>query len=103
MVHSHGEVARYRIHEDKSTVLIEVAEIGESKERLLEAFGECQSGQCSCPTNEYDKLESMGVEPGEDLIRMRLEPKPGTKFDTSQIAACLDYATATLPPAKNDP
>jgi len=103
VVHRDGEVARYRIHEDKSTVLIEVAEVGEGKEQLLEAFGECQSGQCSCPTNEYDKLESMEVEPGEDLIRMRLEPKPGTKFDTSQIAACLDYTTATLPPAKNDP
>ncbi len=59
-----GEVARYRIHEDKSTVLIKVAEVGESKEQLLEAFGECQGGQCSCPTNEYDKLESMEVEPG---------------------------------------
>jgi hypothetical protein len=101
-MHRDGEVARYRIHEDKSTVLIEVAEVGESKEQLLEAFGECQSGQCSCPTTEYDKLESMEVEPGEDLIRMRLQPKPGTKFDTSQIAACLDYTTATLPPAKND-
>ena len=103
VVHADGEVACYRIHEDKSTVLIEVAEFGESKEQLLETLGECQNGQCSCPTNEYDKLESMEVEPGEDLIRMRLEPKPGTKFDTSQIAACLNYTTATLPPAKNDP
>jgi len=93
-------MARYRIHEDKSTVLIEVAEVGASKEQLLEAFGECQSGQCSCPTNEYDKLESMEVEPGENLIRMRLEPKPGEKLDTSQIAACLDYTTAAIAPSQ---
>jgi len=96
-------VARYRIHEDKSTVLIKVAEVGESKEQLLEAFGECQGGQCSCPTNEYDKLESMEVEPGEDLIRMRLEPKPGTKFDMSQIASASISHDRDAPPAKNDP
>jgi hypothetical protein len=96
-------MARYRVHEAKSTVLIEVTDVGEAKERLLEAFGECQNGQCSCPTNEYDKLESLKVESGEDVIRMRLEPKPGEKFDASQIAACLDYTTAAIGPTKNDP
>ena len=100
VVYGGGEMARYRIHEDKSTVLIEVAEVGASKEKLLEAFGECQSGQCSCPTNEYDKLESIEIEPGENQIRLRLEPKPGEKLDTSQIAACLDYTTAAIAPTQ---
>jgi hypothetical protein len=94
-------MARYRIDEhDESKVLIEVAEVGENQDRLLEAFGECQAGQCSCPTNEYDKLESMEVKQGEDLIRLRLEPKPGEKLDTSQIAACLDYTTAAIAPSQ---
>jgi len=92
-------MARYRIDEhDESKVLIEVAEIGENQDRLLEAFVECQAGQCSCPTNEYGKLESLEVEQGEDLIRVRLEPKPGEKLDMSQIAACLDYTTASIGP-----
>jgi hypothetical protein len=80
-----------------------VSDIGEAKARLLEAYGECQNGQCSCPTNEYYKLESVKVEPGEDVIRMRLEPKPGEKFDAFQIAACLDYKTATIAQTNNDP
>jgi hypothetical protein len=97
-------MARYRIDEhDESKVLIEVAEVGKNQDQLLEAFGECQAGQCSCPTNEYDKLESMEVEQGEDLIRLRLEPKPGRQLDTSQIAACLDYTTAAIAPSQNDP
>ena len=45
---------------------------------------------------KYDKLESMEVEPGENLLRMRLEPKPGEKLGTSQIAACLNYTTAAI-------
>ena len=27
------------------------------------------------------------------MIRLRLDSKPGEKFDTSEIAACLDYTT----------
>ena len=89
-------MARYNIEEKDSTVSIEVAEIGGHEDQLMEAFGECQAGQCSCPTNEYDKLASMEVEQGEDLIRLRLEPKPGEKFDASQIAACIDYTTTKI-------
>jgi uncharacterized protein (DUF433 family) len=94
-------MAHYRIDEnDESKVLVELVEAGDHQDQLIEAFGECQAGQCSCPTNEYDKLESMEVEQGEGVIRMRLEPKPGEKLDKSQIAACLDYTTATLSPSQ---
>jgi len=89
-------MARYQIDEQESTVLIEVAEVAGHQEELMQAFGECQVGQCSCPTTEYTKLASMEVEQGEDLIRLRLDPKPGQKFDTSEIAACLDYTTAKV-------
>jgi hypothetical protein len=53
-------------------------------------------GQCMCPTDEYEKLASMEVEYAGDRIRLRLESKPGEMFDTSEIAACLDYTTAKL-------
>lgn len=94
-------MARYRIDEEDSTVSIEVAEVGGHTGQMLEALGECQAGQCSCPTNEYDKLASMEVEQGEDVIRLRLEPKPGEKFDISEIAACLDYTTTKVDQAKS--
>jgi hypothetical protein len=89
-------MASYRIEERESVVLIEVAEVGGRQDRLIEAFGECQDGRCSCPTNEYDKLESMEVEQGEDLIRLRLQIKPGERLDPSAIEACLDYTTAEV-------
>ena len=89
-------MAKYRIDEKASTVSIEIAEVGGRQDELMQTFGECQSGHCSCPTNEYEKLASMEVEQGEDLIRLRLEPKPGEIFDTSEIAVCLDYTTAKV-------
>jgi hypothetical protein len=89
-------MARYRIEERESTVSIEVTGVGGQQNQLLEAFGECQAGQCSCPTDEYQKLAAIDVQHAGDLIRLRLEAKPGEKFDTAEIAACLDYTTAKL-------
>jgi hypothetical protein len=89
-------IARYRIEDDGPAVSIEVTEAGGRQDELVEAFGECQAGQCTCPTDEYEKLASMEVEQAGDLIRIRLQPQPGEKIDTSEIAACLDYTTARV-------
>ena len=89
-------MAKYHIHEDDRAVSVELTDVGEKKEQLLEAFGDCQAGRCSCPTDEYKKLASMEVEEAGGLIKLRLETKPGEKLDTAQIAACLDYTTARL-------
>jgi len=86
----------YRIEEDESGLSVELNGAAGKTDELLEAFGECKEGQCSCPTDEYKKLASMDVEQSGDVIRLRLEAKAGEKFDTSEIAACLDYTTPKL-------
>jgi hypothetical protein len=94
-------MARYRVQEKESTVSIEVTEAAGQQDQLLEAFGECQAGHCSCPTDEYQKLAAMHVEQSGDVIHVRLEAKPGEKLDTTEIAACLDYSTARLTQTKD--
>jgi hypothetical protein len=89
-------VARYRVDAQESAVSIDVTEAGRHQQQLLEAFGECQAGDCACPTNEYEKLASMEVEQTGDSIRIRLQAKPGEEIDTSEIEACLDYTTAKV-------
>ncbi len=69
-------------------------EVADQQDQLPQAFGECQAGQCSCPTDEYRKLAGMVVEQGDNVIRLRLDAKPGQKSDVDEIAACLDYTTA---------
>lgn len=86
-------MARYEVEEKASTVSIEVSDVSGQEHQLLQAFGECQSGQCSCPTDEYAKLASMKVEQFGDRILIQLEPKPGERLDITEIAACLDYTT----------
>jgi hypothetical protein len=52
---------------------------------------DCASGSCGCPTNQYDRLESMDVKSGDGNITVRLRPLPGERLDTDEIRACLDY------------
>lgn len=87
-------MAHYRIKESESAVSIELTEVAGNQEQLLRAFAACQAGQCSCPTDEYQKLAAVDIQQGAEEIRLELEPKPGEKFDLSEIAACLDYTTA---------
>lgn len=81
----------YTIRSDEDEVAIEITGAGGSQAELLQAFGECQQGQCSCPTNEYEKVDAMNVEPAGDRIAITLRAKPGVWFDADEIAACLDY------------
>ncbi len=89
-------MARYRIQEADASISIEVTEVGGHENELMQAFGECQAGRCSCPTEEYAKLASMEVQERPDGISLRLEAKEGTKLNASEIAACLDYTTELL-------
>jgi hypothetical protein len=81
----------YKINATGATVAIQITGVGERQDELLQAFGECAEGRCSCPTDEYEKVAAMDVQPGQDRIDINLEAKPGTTLDTSEIEACLDY------------
>ena len=82
---------KYRIEPKPEELDIEVTELEGKRERLLEAFQECQEGRCSCPTDEYEKLDSMEIEQEEDKIVLRLKSKPHTTFDQAEIDKCLQH------------
>ena len=90
-------MARYRIDEDETAVSIELTDLaGRRREDLMEAFGECQEGRCTCPTEEYRKVASMDVEAEEDRIAIRLSSKPGERLDSSEIDACLNHTVGKV-------
>lgn len=87
-------MTKYTINTDDTSVAIELTQVAGHQDELLAALGECQEGRCSCPTNEYEKLAAMDVQPDEDSIAIKLRAKPGTTLDPDEIAACLDYSLA---------
>lgn len=82
---------KYKIDENENGIDISVADVKNSKQKLLEAFRECQEGRCSCPTEEYKKLASLEVEQNRDGIQLRLKSKLGETINKSEIEKCLDY------------
>lgn len=84
-------IMKHRIKEQETNVDIEIEDLEGKQKKLLEAFQECKEGRCTCPTREYEKLDSLYVESGEDKIRLRLKPKPGKLFDRSELDKCMQH------------
>jgi hypothetical protein len=89
-------MARYRVQDQPQGVAIQVTEVAGRQRQLLEAFQECQSGHCTCPTDEYQKVAGMQVTEGADKVTLHLQARPGTRFDAREISACLDHTIAKV-------
>ena len=88
------------IKADADGLNIEITEIQGKEKQLLEAFQECQEGHCSCPTNEYSKLESLEIEQTGGKLNLRLSAKEGEVFDSAEIGKCLDYTEKKVTSSK---
>ena len=82
---------KYKIDEKENGIGISVTDVKDRKNELLEAFRECQEGRCSCPTEEYKKLDSLEVEQNGEGIQLHLKSRHGEKINKSEIERCLDH------------
>lgn len=79
---------------------VEVSEIEGKEEHLLTEFQACKEGRCSCPSDEYKKLDSLDIDHLAGKIRLRLSAKSGQAFDKAEIEKCLDHTEMKLYPNK---
>lgn len=84
---------KYQIETTKDGTKIQISNVATTTQQrqLMDAFQDCQNGTCSCPTNEYQKLEKMEITGDNGLIVLNLKPKTGMELDQSEIARCLEY------------
>ena len=75
---------KYKVESAENEIKIEVTETKGKQEKLLQAFQECQEGRCTCPTQEYSKLDSLEIESDEGTIKLKLKSKPDVKFNESE-------------------
>ena len=87
---------KYKVESTEDAINIEVTETKENQNKLLQAFQECQEGRCTCPTQEYSKLDSLEIESDDDTIKLKLKSKPGERFEKSEIEKCLEYTNSKL-------
>lgn len=82
---------KYTIDSKSDGLDIAIEDVKDKQEKMLEAFQACQQGRCSCPTNEYQKLDDIDIEQSHDGIQIHLTSKPGVHIDQAEIEKCLDY------------
>ncbi len=82
---------KYKIDENESSIDISINDVKDKKEKLLEAFQECQEGRCSCPTEEYKKLDSLEIDDDDGNINLHLKSKDGSKINIEEINKCMEH------------
>jgi hypothetical protein len=78
---------------------IEVSDIAGKEKRFLDEFQACQDGRCDCPTDEYEKLDTLEIHDSAGKIGLRLKVKSGRVFDEAEIEKCLDHTERKLDPS----
>lgn len=61
------------------------------QEKLLEAFQECSEGRCTCPTQEYEKVETLNIAGTDKTIQLSIKSKENSVINTEEIEKCLEY------------
>ncbi len=72
-------------------IQIDVTQLEDKKEQLLEAFQECSEGRCTCPTQEYQKVENLEVIDSGDTLQLSITARKDEHIDTAEIQKCLDH------------
>src|SRR5512138_756140 len=80
-----------QIKKTENGIEIDVTELEGKKGQLLEAFNECSEGRCTCPTQEYQKVESLEVVGTDEIIQLVIKAKEGQEIDTGEVDKCLEY------------
>lgn len=92
---------KYSVEGNGSEVRIAVEQVGESQAALMAEFSKCAQGNCTCPSPQYAKLESIEVKPGTGRVDISLKAKPGEIIDQADINRCLE-ATTNKAQARSD-
>jgi hypothetical protein len=87
---------KYKIDQNETGIDISVTDASNDRQKLMEAFRECQEGRCSCPTEEYKKLAALEVAQDGEGIQLRLKSKSGEVINKSEIEKCLAYTAAQV-------
>jgi len=87
---------KYKIESSQNKLNILIKSKADEQETLLSNFELCQKGKCSCPTDEYKKLQSFNISALDDELMLNLEAKPNQVFDIHEIKKCLDFTSSKL-------
>lgn len=88
----------YSLEKTSGGLRVNAAVPTEQQAKLLEEFGKCAAGTCSCPSTQYDKLAAIDVKQTADGVSVDLKARAGEAIDQADIARCLDHTANLIKP-----
>lgn len=82
---------KYQIKNQPGEVSIDLYGAQQNKGQLIEELQKCATGKCSCPTDEYDKVDSFHVSVDSEAIKVFITTKEGESIDSEEIEKCLQH------------
>ena len=92
---------KYAIKTKPQGLEIKVDGLGDKQQEVLESLQECATGKCSCPTNQYEKLDAIKISPSSDSVSIELKAKAGETVKRSDIERCLEYTAEQVAKPKS--
>lgn len=89
-------MTKFSVSETDSKLHIAIDDVGTGQAEVLKALQDCAEGNCSCPTSQYEKLQSVEIAPVADGVAVTLTPKAGETIDRQAIDRCLEYTAGQL-------
>ena len=89
-------MTKFNVTQDPTILKIRIDDVGEKQVQLLQALQECAEGRCTCPSNQYEKLQKIDIAPLDGVIEVSLVPRDGESIDRAEIDRCLEYTAAQL-------
>ena len=89
-------MVEFKVIDGDDALRIGITGLGDRKPEVLNALQECAQGRCTCPTSQYEKLQSVDITQGPDGIDVALVPRAGEAIDRHAIDKCLEYTAAQL-------
>ena len=87
---------KYAIEQKPQGLEIKVEDLGDDRQQVLESLHACAEGKCSCPTNQYEKLDAIHISPNPDSVSIELKAKAGGTVEQADIEKCLAYTAEQI-------
>ena len=87
---------KYKVTSSDGAVDIDVSDASCNKEELINAVQKCADGKCLCPSQEYDKVESILIDDTGSDIQISIKPKDGENIDKNEVEKCLEFTGSHL-------
>ena len=89
-------MVEFAVRGGSSKLQITIGGASGKQAKLAQALQECAEGRCTCPTSQYEKLDSVTIAQDPNNVQVTLTARAGETIDRDAISRCLEYTAGRV-------